>query len=95
MKQMRSPKLGALKQLAEGRRDLFLDALDKFEAWGKWHDIYDVCLQALGRTDDDGAPSFVASDWRVWKRFIEAASKSHDDKKYGLPPSWRNACVLT
>lgn len=84
MKQMRSPQLGALKQFHEGRKHLFLEALDAFEAWGKWDDIYDLCLQALSRRDDDGAPSFLASDWRVWKRFIEAASKRTEDEKYTI-----------
>lgn len=81
MKKMRSPHVGALKQFDEGRKHLFLEALDAFEAWGKWDDIYNFCLRGLSRTDDDGAPSFLASDWRVWTRFIEAASKSSDDQR--------------
>lgn len=85
MKRIRSPRVGALKQFREGRKHLFLEALDAFEAWGEWDDIYEFCLEALRWKDDDGAPSFLASDWRVWKRFIESASKRSDDEKCILP----------
>ena len=79
---MLSRQVGASKQLEEGRKHLFLEALDIFEKWEKWQEIYDLCLHALTRTEDDGTPSLLASDWRVWKRFIAAASQSSDDHRY-------------
>ncbi|EON99427.1 putative n-acetyltransferase b complex non catalytic subunit protein [Phaeoacremonium minimum UCRPA7] len=80
LKSMRSSSIGALRQLEDGRKYLFLRGLTAFAKRGDWNIIYDFCSQALARTDADGSPSFLAADWRVWKIFVEAASKQPDEQ---------------
>jgi len=75
-----------MKQFDQGKKHLLLQALDVFESQGKWDEAYDSCRQALSHTDGDGLPSYLASDWRVWKTFIAASSKMSNPKAYVL---WR------
>jgi N-terminal acetyltransferase B complex non-catalytic subunit len=69
-----------MKQFEQGKKQLFLEALDVFESLEKWDEIYDFCRQGLSLLEDEGVPSYLAADWRVWKRFIAAASKKSDDE---------------
>ncbi|KAB5522967.1 N-acetyltransferase B complex non catalytic subunit-domain-containing protein [Coniochaeta sp. 2T2.1] len=80
LKQLMHPELGAMKQFDQGKKHLFLQALDVFESQQKWDEAYDSCLKALSRKDEDGSPSYLAADWRVWKTFITAASKKPNPK---------------
>ena len=79
---MRSPTIGALRQFEEGKKHLFLRGLTTFAKRGEWDVVYDFCSQALGKKDSDGSPSFLAADWRVWKLFIEAASKQFNEQEF-------------
>ncbi|KAK3486683.1 N-acetyltransferase B complex non catalytic subunit-domain-containing protein [Neurospora hispaniola] len=77
---MQSPKLGPLAQLKEGRKDLFYQALNAYESWGEWDRIYDLCRQALRLGLDGVTPTFSVCDYKVWKKFALAASKSKDQE---------------
>jgi hypothetical protein len=81
-KQILDPELGAMKQFERGRKYLFLEALDAFESQQKWDELYRLCRQALSHQDEDGLPSYLAADWRVWRTFIAAASKEPDSRAY-------------
>lgn len=72
---MRSPTLGALKQFDEGRKHLLLEAVGVLEKRGQWEAVFEFCLHALEKKEEDGSPSFLAADWSVWRRFIKAAGK--------------------
>lgn len=78
LKNLLDPELGAMKQFGQGRKHLFLQALDVFESEEKWDEAFDSCRQALSLKDDEAGPSYLASDLRVWKTFIAAASKMVD-----------------
>jgi N-terminal acetyltransferase B complex non-catalytic subunit len=82
IKQIMHPELGAMKQFEQGRKYLFHEALDVFESQQKWDEIFGFCRQALSRQDEDGLPSYLAADWRVWKTFIAAASKKTQSRVY-------------
>jgi N-terminal acetyltransferase B complex non-catalytic subunit len=71
-----------MKQFDQGKKYLFLQALDVFESQDKWDEAYDSCRQALCRKDEGGLPSYLGADWRVWKTFIAAASKKPNPQVY-------------
>ncbi len=72
---MQSPKTGAMEQLKNGRKYLFVLALTTLESQRRWDALYDLCKSALELTNEDDSPSLLASDWMVWKAFITAATK--------------------
>ena len=74
-----------MKQFKQGKKHLFLQALDVFESQQKWDDAYDSCQQALSCKDEEDQPSYLAADLRVWKSFIAAASKRPDANAYDSP----------
>jgi hypothetical protein len=77
---VKKPRIGAFEQFDQGRKHLFLEALDVFEAAAQWDDMYNFCHRALGSVDESGVPSFLASDLRVWKGLIASASRQPDDQ---------------
>ena len=77
-KHVNSSAIGVIKNLEEGKKHLFLEALDVFESRQQWDMVYDLCLQALQPTGPDGSPSLSASNWGVWRKFIAAAAKQPD-----------------
>ena len=81
---MESSKLGPLAQLKEGRKDLFYQALNAYESWGEWDRIYDLCRQGLRLGLDGAIPTFSVCDYKVWKKFALAASKSSNDHEAAL-----------
>ncbi|KAL8335938.1 hypothetical protein RB598_009901 [Gaeumannomyces tritici] len=84
LKRMRSPTLGALKQFDQGRKHLLLEALRVFESRGQWEAVFEFCLHALQRKENDGSPSFLAADWVVWRLFIAAAARvPNQDEAFG------------
>lgn len=70
-----------MKHFAQGRKQLFMEALSVLETWEQWDIIYDLCAEALNRDDEDGTPSFLGSDWRVWRAFITAATYKANDQE--------------
>ncbi|KAK2073263.1 hypothetical protein P8C59_007555 [Phyllachora maydis] len=72
-KQIQSPKLGAIVLFENGYKFQFLQALRTLTGWGDWDIVFGLCDKALSLPTDSGAPSYLASDWHVWKAFIGAA----------------------
>ena len=70
-----------MHHFAQGRKDLFVEALQLFEEWGEWDMVFRFCEEALAKDDEDGSPSLLGSDLRVWKAFITSAGKQPDDER--------------
>ncbi|KAJ2900747.1 N-acetyltransferase B complex non catalytic subunit-domain-containing protein [Zalerion maritima] len=78
LQQLKSPVLGGIASFERGRKQLFLEALDAFDA-AKDHDsVFEMCHRVLGDTQNDGTLNLLGSDWLVWKRFIAAAAAQTD-----------------
>ncbi|KUI67022.1 N-terminal acetyltransferase B complex subunit MDM20 [Cytospora mali] len=73
-----SDPVGVLEQYKQGRKHLLRESLEAFEKVEDWDNIYSLCLQALSKEDEDGKPSFLAFDMRMWKLFVKAASLKAD-----------------
>ena len=71
-----------MKHFEEGRKHLFLEALDVFAAANDWDAIFSLCLGALGKTNEDGSLDLLGSDLAVWRRFIHAATRQLNEEKY-------------
>ncbi|KAK3320107.1 N-acetyltransferase B complex non catalytic subunit-domain-containing protein [Cercophora scortea] len=80
LRRMQSPRLGALAQLKEGRKNLFWETLGVLEGWGEWDRIFELCREALNLGIQGSTPTFFACDWQVWKKFAVAASKAKNDE---------------
>lgn len=78
IQRLQNPHLGALALLKKGHKLLFWEALDILETWGSWDLIFELCQQALNLGIDRSTPSFFVCDWKVWKMYIDAATKSAD-----------------
>ncbi|KAL2134445.1 hypothetical protein VTI74DRAFT_157 [Chaetomium olivicolor] len=75
---LKSPKLGAISQLKEGRKVLFYEGLSALETWGEWDLIYNLCREALTLGLDGGTAPFFVCDLQIWRKFASAASKGAD-----------------
>ncbi|KAL2163589.1 hypothetical protein VTH06DRAFT_5647 [Thermothelomyces fergusii] len=78
LSRIKSPKLGAISQLKEGRKSLLYEALEALETWGEWDLAYSLCREALSLGLEEGASPFFVCDLLVWKTFATAASKVSD-----------------
>jgi len=76
IKRIQGNSLGALALLRKGHKLLFWDSLDALETWAEWDLIFDLSRQALRLGFEGVTPPFFVCDWKVWKTFIAAASKS-------------------
>ncbi|KAK1753348.1 N-acetyltransferase B complex non catalytic subunit-domain-containing protein [Echria macrotheca] len=76
IKRVQGNSLGALALLRKGHKLLFWDSLGVLETWGEWDLIFDLSRQALRLGLEGVTPHFFVCDWKVWKTFIAAASKS-------------------
>jgi hypothetical protein len=80
-KRVEAQRFGAISLLRQGRKDVFVEAMQRFEQMGEWDAIYHLASAALSLDDPDGKPSLMASDSRVWKAFIIAAGKQGDARQ--------------
>lgn len=78
---LKSPKLGAISQLKEGRKLLFGEALNTLGAWGEWDLIYNLCREALALGLEGGTSPFFICDLQTWRKFVSAASKVADSDR--------------
>ena len=78
---LKSPKLGAITQLKEGRKLLLCEGLTAVETWGEWDLIYNLCREALTLGLEGGTPPFFVCDLQIWKKFASAASKVSDSDR--------------
>jgi hypothetical protein len=81
-RRVESKRIGAIALLSQGRKDVLVEALGRFEKEGQWDAIFELAAAALDTSDPDGKPSLLASDSKVWRAFIIAAGKQDDDKRY-------------
>lgn len=85
-----SGPIGVIEQFKQGRKHLLLESLQALEEAEDWDNIYSLCHQALSKDDEDGKPSFLAFDMRIWNLFVKAASLRPDVEGYVLwtsPPT--------
>ncbi|KAK4124351.1 hypothetical protein N657DRAFT_655625 [Parathielavia appendiculata] len=75
---LKSPKLGAISQLKEGRKLLFCEGLNALETWGEWELIYNFCREALTFGLEGTTSPFFVCDLQIWRKFASSASKVTD-----------------
>lgn len=75
-----SPAFSPVSQLQQGRKELLSRVIARYKRTDNWQDLFDLCQNCLSQTDDQGQPSMLASDWGVWREFIQAAGKLVDTK---------------
>jgi hypothetical protein len=78
---LKSPKLGAISQLKEGRKLLLCEGLSALETWGEWDLIYNLCREALTLGLDGETSPFFVCDLQTWRKFASAASKVSDSDR--------------
>ncbi|KAK2001511.1 N-acetyltransferase B complex non catalytic subunit [Colletotrichum falcatum] len=76
---LQGPTLNPVYQFKAGRKDLFLQTIDVLERKENWKTVYDLCRKCLSFTDDKGQLSLLACDWAVWKKFLNAASRTGEN----------------
>lgn len=77
-----SSPISVHKQLEQGRKHLLGESLRVFEEAADWDNVYQLCEYALSRDDENGRPSFLAFDMRIWRSFINAATMKSDVERY-------------
>ncbi|KAI5463565.1 N-acetyltransferase B complex non catalytic subunit-domain-containing protein [Mariannaea sp. PMI_226] len=75
-----SPVFGPLVQFRQGRKELFLRIVSKYQRDKDWEAMYQLCKDCLSTTDENGQPNLMASDWSVWRQFIDAAAQLRNAK---------------
>lgn len=78
---LKSPKLGAIGQLKDGRKVLFCEGLDALEKWGEWDLTYNLCREALTLGLEGTTSPFFVCDLQIWRKFASAASKTADSDR--------------
>jgi hypothetical protein len=81
LSRLKSPKLGAISQLKEGRKLLFCEGLSALETWGEWDLIYSLCREALTLGLEGATSPFFVCDLQIWRKFASAASKVIDSDR--------------
>ncbi len=76
IKLTKSPKLGALAQLRQGRQQVFTEAIRALESLNEQEAIFLLSLGALDAAAENNLSSAFASDWKFWKSFMSAARLS-------------------
>lgn len=73
-----SNPVGVLAQFKQGRKHLVRESLEALEKAEDWDNVYSLCRQVLSKEDEDGKPSFLAFDMRIWKLFVKSAGLKSD-----------------
>ncbi|KAK7733658.1 hypothetical protein SLS53_008124 [Cytospora paraplurivora] len=73
-----SNPVGVLSQFTQGRKHLVRESLEALEKAEDWNNVYSLCHQVLSKEDEDGKPSFLAFDMRIWKLFVKSAGLKSD-----------------
>lgn len=81
-----SPVFSPLVQFRMGRKELFQRVALRFLHQKEWKSLFNICKDCLSVTDESGEPTLLASDWSVWKQFIDAAAQlKASNTEYGQP----------
>jgi hypothetical protein len=52
---------------------LLLRTIARYQQDQNYEAIFQLCKDCLSIQDENGQPSLLAADWKVWKHFIDAA----------------------
>lgn len=74
-KLLNSPIFNPITQLHQGRKELFMRVVAKYQRENDWENIYQICKDCLSTDDKNGQPNLLASDWVIWREFILAAGQ--------------------
>ncbi|WXC49278.1 hypothetical protein QX201_008959 [Fusarium graminearum] len=70
-----SPVFNPLTQFRKGRKELLLRTIARYEQQQEFEAIFQLCNDCLSIGDENGQPSLLAADWKVWRHFIDAAAQ--------------------
>ncbi|KAM0339907.1 hypothetical protein ACHAPU_010739 [Fusarium lateritium] len=70
-----SPIFNPLAQFRKGRKELLLRTITRHQQDQDFEAIFQLCKECLSTDDENGQPSLLAADWKVWRHFIEAAAQ--------------------
>jgi hypothetical protein len=73
-KLLSNPAFSPSVQFTKGRKEPFVRVTKKFQTDKNWESLFNLCKACLSTTDDKGQATMLASDWTVWRKFIDAAS---------------------
>ncbi|CEJ93740.1 hypothetical protein VHEMI09310 [[Torrubiella] hemipterigena] len=73
-KLIKSPLFNPVAQFHMGRTELLTVVANRYRSQGKWDDLFEVCESCLSSVDEKKQISMLASDWAIWKLYLEAAS---------------------
>ncbi|KAG5744647.1 hypothetical protein H9Q70_012649 [Fusarium xylarioides] len=80
VKLVSSPVFSPLVQFRKGRKELMLRTISRYQQEQQFEAIFDLCKDCLSIEDENGQPSLMAADWKVWQQFIEAAAEIKNTK---------------
>ncbi|KAF5625101.1 hypothetical protein F52700_9476 [Fusarium sp. NRRL 52700] len=75
-----SPVFGPLSQFRKGRKELMLRTISRYHQEEQFEAIFELCKDCLSIEEENGQPSLMAADWKVWRQFIEAAAEIKNTK---------------
>ncbi|KAG9504965.1 hypothetical protein J7337_004947 [Fusarium musae] len=75
-----SPVFSPLVQFRKGRKELMLRTISHYQQEQQFEAIFDLCRDCLSIEGENGQPSLMAVDWKVWQHFIEAATEIKNTK---------------
>ncbi|KAF5711849.1 hypothetical protein FMUND_8795 [Fusarium mundagurra] len=75
-----SPVFSPLIQFRKGRKELMLRTISRYQQEQQFEAIFELCKDCLSIEDENGQPSLMAADWKVWRQFIEAAAEVKNTK---------------
>ncbi|KAF5589387.1 hypothetical protein FPCIR_6833 [Fusarium pseudocircinatum] len=75
-----SPVFSPLVQFRKGRKELMLRTISRYQQEQQFEAIFELCRDCLSIEGENGQPSLMAVDWKVWRHFIEAATEIKNTK---------------
>lgn len=57
-----------------------LRTISRYQQEQQFEAIFELCKGCLSIEDENGQPSLMAADWKVWRQFIEAAAEIKNTK---------------
>lgn len=73
-KLLASPVYNPAEQFRQARKEVFTVAAAKHRQDGNWEALFELCQECLAHVDETEQISMLASDWLVWKQYLEAAN---------------------
>ncbi|KAF5020067.1 hypothetical protein F66182_7909 [Fusarium sp. NRRL 66182] len=70
-----SPLFSPIVQFRQGKKELLLRSIARHQQDQDFGAIFELCKECLSIEEEDGQPSLLAADWKVWQHFIDAAAQ--------------------